>query len=294
MPQHRRISAKLLRNRAPILYHYTRASSLIGIFSHHRLWATNFLSHNDHSELTYGLELALDRIHSELKTATSRPHRRHLEDIRESLAHLPLHQIGAYYASFSENGNLLSQWRAYAGVQGFAIGFRPLISRGRLAFTTPGHGSLSLCRVLYDEQEQARSLDQLLASFEREHSGKRSVDEAVAQIITRASMMKHRGFEEEREWRIMYHPVRISHTDTRELRVRAEGDRLVTYVELVPRTHCKNAEVPRSDLAKLPIDSIICGPSVNISAAMQSLEVLLRQSGYERVRIEISDIPALE
>ena len=32
-----------------------------------------------------------------------------------------LTQGDAYFAAFCEKGNLLSQWRAYAGTQGFAV-----------------------------------------------------------------------------------------------------------------------------------------------------------------------------
>jgi DUF2971 family protein len=271
------------RDKAPdVLYHYTTAVALVGIISGNRLRATNFLSHNDHSELTYGLNFAADQLQATLKRdAHPKPVRRSLTRLTEHLLHLRLEQIGAYYASFSEVGNLLSQWRTYSGTQGFALGFRPYSHGTTLAFRTEADEQLSLCRVLYDEDEQARTLAQLIRSFETRCDEPDFFDSALSELITTASAMKHAGFAEEREWRIMYHPAQMEAADASHFRVLADGSDLVSYIELLPIE------------GVLPIASVVCGPGVYAAAAQQSLKLLLRQSGYKDVEIKVSDIPAL-
>ncbi|HEY0565195.1 MAG TPA: DUF2971 domain-containing protein [Terriglobales bacterium] len=280
----RRVARKLRsRDKAPeVLYHYTTAAALVGIISGKRLRATNFLSHNDHSELTYGLDFATEQLQATLKRgAHPKPVRRSLSRLTDQLLHLRLEQIGAYYASFSEVGNLLSQWRTYSGTQGFALGFRPYSHGTALSFRTEADEELSLCRVLYDEDEQARTLAQLIASFERGCEDPQFFETALSKLITTASAMKHAGFAEEREWRIMYHPAQMEAADANHFRVLADGSDLVSYIELLPIE------------GVLPIASVVCGPGVYVAAAQQSLKLLLRQSGYKDVQIKISDIPAL-
>ena len=79
----------------------------------------------------------------------------------------------------------------------------------------------------------------------------------------------------------MYHPVRLQEADPKQFRIRAEGPELVSYIELLPRA------------GLLPIGTVICGPGVYVTAAMQSLQLLMAQCGYRNVRIKTSDIPAL-
>jgi hypothetical protein len=43
------------------------------------------------------------------------------------LFHTPLHSFGQpFIVSFCEDGDLLSQWRAYGGMSGFSLAFSPL------------------------------------------------------------------------------------------------------------------------------------------------------------------------
>jgi hypothetical protein len=282
-PRRRSIRARRNRDKAPkVLYHYTTAAALVGIVSGNRLRATNFLSHNDHSELTYGLHFAAEQLQATLKhNSHPKPVRRSLARLTEQLLQLRLEHIGAYYASFSEVGNLLSQWRTYSGTQGFALGFRPYARGTALSFRTEADEQLSLCRVLYDEQEQARTLSKLITSFERCCEEPDFFETALSELITTASAMKHAGFAEEREWRIMYHPAQMDAADASHFRVLADGSDLVSYIELLPIE------------GVLPIASVVCGPGVYVAAAQQSLKLLLRQSGYKDVEIKVSDIPAL-
>ena len=258
--------------RAPaVLYHYTSPAALVGILSENRLRATNFLTHNDHSELIYGLDIAAKRLEERLrekKLATKL--RRRFGELLERLQQLRLEDIGAYYASLSENGNLLSQWRTYAGTQGFALGFRAMQKR-ELTFRTEDDAPLELCRVLYDSAEQAKAIDEAIESSTA----------ALDELVGIASAIKHAGFSEEREWRITFHPPRLTEADATMFRIRAEGTDLVSYVELLPRS------------GVLPISCVVCGPGVYVSAARQALQLLLKQSGYRDVEIETSDIPAL-
>jgi hypothetical protein len=107
-----------------------------------------------------------------------------------------------------------------------------------------------------------------------------------------AATVKHPGFEEEQEWRVIFQPLITAeerYHSTQEFVVRVEDFALVTHVEFMP------ADVlPRHGKRgpKLPIKSITCGPNVSMRSTMRALEILLRNNEYDGVKIGKSEIPA--
>jgi len=107
-----------------------------------------------------------------------------------------------------------------------------------------------------------------------------------------AATVKHQGFEEEQEWRVIFQPlitVEEKYHSTEEFVVRVEEEHLVTHVEFMPAK-----VLPHRDGRgpTLPIKSITCGPNVSMRSTMRALEILLRNNGYEGVEILKSEIPA--
>jgi Protein of unknown function (DUF2971) len=262
----------------PLLYHYTHAAALLGILSQNKLRATNYLTHNDSSELVYGLELAV----AETRVILSSRRSARLAALLSALEQLRLEEVGAYYASLSENGNLLSHWRNYSGTQGFALGFRAMRD-GQLQFRATDGNPLLLCPVIYEEEEQRRKMRQFLEEVSEGSVTPASTtqEDDLPRLITLTSTFKHRGFREEREWRIMYHVHYLEDRHCDEIQVLAEGNDLLSFVELLPLG------------GVLPIECITCGPGVYVTAARQALRILLQRSGYQHVKIEVSDIPAV-
>ena len=105
-----------------------------------------------------------------------------------------------------------------------------------------------------------------------------------------AATVKHPGFEEEQEWRVIFQPLITAeekYLSTSAFVVRLEGPEFVTHVEFMPD---KKVLGKRGDL--LPIKSIVCGPNVTMRTAKRAIEILLRNNGYEGVEIRKSEIPA--
>jgi hypothetical protein len=210
--------------------------------------------------------------------------------------------VDAYFAAFCEKGNLLSQWRAYAGTQGFAVEVDPLVIKGELTLTTKAPArNLRLAKVEYDPQRQKQSLrevlDELTETIEKQRGNSSRLQGTLAEFVrvvlsSWAATVKHPGFEEEQEWRVIFQPMitmEERYHSTEEFVIRVEDYALVTHVELMPSKVLPRK--PRQE-PKLPIKSITCGPNVSMRSTVRALEILLRNNGYEGVKILKSEIPA--
>ena len=153
------------------VYHYTSLPGLLGITKNDSIWATNILYLNDSSELHYAKEL----LREELAIFRDNNQEFVLADTFEkSLGHffletfennintlLPSQSIGFFVCSFSEEGDLLSQWRGYSkSGAGFSLGFnlnllKAFVERGRLFIK----------KVIYDRDEQVREIKILLTNL---------------------------------------------------------------------------------------------------------------------------------
>lgn len=101
-----------------VLYHYTTVNGLQGILETNRLWASAAYYLNDSSEVEYGSHLLHDEL-SVWRTANQN-NPCFAADVLQGLDEIfssPLSRISRtstiYVTCFCENGNLLSQWRAY-------------------------------------------------------------------------------------------------------------------------------------------------------------------------------------
>lgn len=98
------------------LYHYTTSKGINGIIQSNNLWATYFQSLNDSTELVYGAGLLVEELDK-------------LADEYGGDVSVLLNKISSYYGehgdtyrnffetyiiSFSEDQDMLSQWRAYS------------------------------------------------------------------------------------------------------------------------------------------------------------------------------------
>ena len=111
------------------LYHYTSQAGLLGIIKDRQIWASNVLFLNDSMEVKYAIQLVQKNINRfGVERRVNQKEIQFLEDFGKKLGifHNRYYQKygGVYTCSFSENGNLLSQWRGYCpDGNGFSIGF---------------------------------------------------------------------------------------------------------------------------------------------------------------------------
>jgi hypothetical protein len=287
----------------PPLFHYTGAHGVRGILNSDRIWASGAQHMNDWMEVVYGYDIMMGTLRS-LVGSGGMPKRSQLvfADVLRAMELPDSPFVDAYFAAFCEKGNLLSQWRAYAGTQGFAVEVDPLVIKGELTLTTKALArNLRLAKVEYDPERQRKGfrelIDELIATVEAQHGNSDRLHGTLAEFVrvvlsSWAATVKHPGFQEEQEWRVIFQPlitIEEKYYSTEEFVIRVEDYALVTHVELMPSKvlphHARQAP-------KLPIKSITCGPNVSMRSTMRALEILLRNNGYEVVQILKSEIPA--
>lgn len=201
----------------PLLAHYTSIGTLERIAQTGEIWFSNPLYMNDVDELRYGMNLGLHavRSHTGLREACPPAHYNALLDAFDALFTTfdSDSAFDVYVFSCSEHDDeigddgLLSMWRGYGGDgNGVAIVFDmgPL-----LAARTP----LLVRQVQYLSYEASEAwMDQKLQQFaqalRRQGGTVESMQAAAEALFERIKLFalftKHRGFHEEREWRIVY------------------------------------------------------------------------------------------
>lgn len=198
-----------------------------------------------------------------------------------------------YLACFCEAGDLLSQWRGYGSSGGFAIGFRtstlsavqPPNSKSRLegiededipeAFRfTPD--PVTLVKVNYGESGIQPVVDDVLERIAPEpvaFPGARGFQQAKTVVFPALASIKHAGFSEEREWRL----IAMGSVGEVASKFRAGAIGVIPYVEL-----------PLPDAA---IEVVVIGPGQNPELRKQGVERLLAEHGHEEVVVRRSESP---
>jgi hypothetical protein len=280
------------------LFHYTTPAGLLGILKSQKIWATEASYLNDAKELHYGLNLAIE----ELKSISTKEECKFIISlIQETIDEIKLPNEETYIACFSEDGDLLSQWKGYAG---FGLGFSiELDSQELLRTKRKGeYFSIAINKVIYNQEKQrsiireetlhfiskAKELISLHPEKSEDISGQAA--SALAYFITNKSIFfKSPAFSEEREWRaIRINPNEdgldlINHRQ--EIKFRASNDSIIPYLELdIGPSAQKTSWV-------LPIKRIISGPKINHERAEKSINLIYREIKTTPPAVEKSAIP---
>jgi hypothetical protein len=247
----------------PILYHYTTQVGLLGILRTNCIWATAAQYLNDSSEYAYGLRLIAEGLCEGGKKAISECEAANLLAIGQSLSPFS----GVCIVSLTSEGDLLGQWRAYAGSSGgFSLGIRSEYLR-----EAAHRQGFYLVRCIYSHADQQQAIAELIQEFRERMttSSKWSLTEqggCVASAMRLAVMLKDNSFAEECEWRLISIPKMIS-----ELEFREGTSTLVPFFKFTLGVD-KNVY----------LDSIRVGPTPHREQAARAAQMLLR-------KLEISD-----
>ncbi|HEV2566731.1 MAG TPA: DUF2971 domain-containing protein [Microvirga sp.] len=199
-----------------IVYHYTDIFAFSEIVRKGNIWASDYRTLNDKTELSFGLSIM------EMSLA----YRAEIPDLEEDLRSEVLEELAlarrggglglyVFSASFCKKGNVLSQWRAYGRQDGIAIGFSRQYLEEKAAaggFVTgpvfyyfeEGHNASALIKsrlpALRSQLKTQESVD-VPKEFQQEIR-----DFGRTRIIRRwlaetAAFIKHPAFAEEVEWR---------------------------------------------------------------------------------------------
>lgn len=289
-----------------IVYHYTDGGGLLGILQNHQLWASASHVLNDEEEIEYGLNVLRAAI-NELRIDDVLP--TEITDRWNTIADSTVFAEslqGCFILSASTDDDSLSQWRNYAGNDGFCIGLNSeLLYPDRAADfqgakTFPGLTTPGWLPVIYNPVEQLRiAKDVLLKSSRNEMDALWNI--VLEQIPTLAKNLeitksledgfdlmrlqrlvacfKHPAFIDEREIRFV-----VSLRDSPRVYYRQASGRLVPYVAL----HSNNRQQPSQP--RLPIASVRSAPTVRNETTLVVTE-MLRSFGYEDVKVDKSSIP---
>jgi hypothetical protein len=199
-----------------VVYHYTSASGLLGIISTGRLWMTDIEFVNDAEELAYARATVLDDLraradklappevdgYADADGSRAEVLRNVATELEQSPQAHPSRTYHVYAACFCENGDLLSQWRAYGGDGGYAIGFRT----AALLEVPTLLESVHFKKVTYGLGGARPYLDAMLeavAPNPTAHPGVQGNFQLMSLVLPTVAAIKHPTFAEEQEWRLL-------------------------------------------------------------------------------------------
>ncbi|WP_031426843.1 DUF2971 domain-containing protein [Flavimarina sp. Hel_I_48] len=298
---------KELHNSASLgetIYHYTSLDSFVSILETQTLFSSNINFLNDRKEYEYGVDLIKEVISGFKKDKQNAQILNLLEN------HLNLiYKSERYITCFSLDGDLLSQWKAYANNgKGVSIGFDTINIEDQ-CFSQIIGGKL----IEYDKERQIKNIksiiSQIILFFE---TNKPNIDweghdynsvivhtilDFLREII---SSFKHPSFQTEKEFRLEYE---INDTwnkhDDEVINFRTTENLIIPYIKLTTQYQDYLQEQRESPdgfpdtfpIKRLPINQIIIGPSLEFKAIKLVLNKLLKKKGYDNIDISSSTIP---
>ena len=212
-----------------------------------------------------------------------------LEDNINTL--FPSKQFSFFVASFSEDNDLLSQWRGYGkNGSGFSLGFS--LSRLR-EYVIKSKFIMRPC--IYKEKDQIDAVRLLLEKTSDQFISEigNSTDKAAtwdeksksiivgffSQFIQLAPLLKHPKFIEEKEWRVI---------------AGLQTDKILSMIKFRPGSHMVipyiDIYLPTED-EHLVVDEIVVGPTNDSLLSIASVELMFRTRNVVNKSVSYSTIP---
>jgi hypothetical protein len=262
------------------------------------------LSHAEYSNDQAEMEQAKDIICSELTRRSSDAFIAQVLSDYEKLAPT----LDAYIFCMSEGSSssggppqdALSQWRAY-GHDGRGVCLTLDTSMlNRLVYNTPG---LRINPVIYQRAIQDRFVNAILDRGLMAHASKALNARGATCVVFATPLMKASGFDEEREWRLIFMPPQVNLQP--QLGFQARRDFMAPYIDL---THlwghlrpimvaiCALRQTlpynpPTVSPPLVPITEVMIGPSGHQMLNVRAITKLLIQAQRVGVAIRQSSIP---
>lgn len=270
------------------LFHYTTPSSAAGIIESKSLWLTKIQYLNDTSELELAISLFKDAINRRSNKLNDKEKSdfliyagRQIDSFRKT---------NICVSSFCENGDLLSQWRAYGSSgSGVALGFS-----GQRLKDLQNRGFLNIWKCIYQpriHEKLAKDLVKILEnSFDvcRQNlnldNWEKTKEDLIGYFNTTflrvAPVFKNEHFEEEKEWRLITTPMKITDKNYRTI----FNDSYVSQVYVVDFE--KQGRENHDFISK-----VIIGPAADPDRISATLFVLVRKDNFGSVSFSPSLIP---
>jgi len=296
-----------LTKRRPLLAHYTSMQVVESLLAEGQIWMSNPLNMNDVQEVGYGIHLALNEIliSALMKTALKDDelHRSFLAALYENYNDYGTREVkDLFVACFSEHeakdfpDGKLSMWRGYGD---FGNGAAIVIDTGNIADEpdTPFIFSEVWYASEPERQSKIRSLIARLAEFVAREGINAEEISGLAHVVFRrvvlaAIFTKHKGFEEEREWRIAYFPDLDKEGTFKEMISYHHGPKGLEPKLKLQLEKDKNKNGIGLNLNEL-IWAIVIGPRIASPLSNHAAETMLRKIGREALtqKLKTSTIP---
>ena len=179
-----------------ILYHYTKIDTLRKILETKKLRGTHYSQLNDWKEIQIGIELLTQALNLWRNSIT--PDK--FDEISQMIADFKSKKEKCYSTSFSTKDDLLSQWRAYTDNHkgGVAIGFYSIDLRNLKS------DQCSLLPCSYTTKDGSLKIPSSIFKIESLNpKGTRIIDTGLPELIQIMTSIKHYGYFEEQEWRLV-------------------------------------------------------------------------------------------
>jgi Protein of unknown function (DUF2971) len=255
----------------PIVYYYCSVDAFIKIVTNKSLRLTNLFFLNDSQEFVW----LRNKAHCFVKTqAQKHPDEfgyQYLETLLEQEW-----QREIYCACFSEQPDLLSQWRAYGeDGKGFAIGFS---TRHLQVLCKSFQGAFA--NVIYDDEQQNVLVEEAFDLPPNLCDGEDpTIEEGSGTILRRiseaASRCKSKTFSEEIEWRLVCELHSASGTQFMERR-----GVITPYIE-IPLVEGDSYRKRGNE----PIKEIYFGPKNTAREQEYAVALMLANAGFKRVKV---------
>lgn len=277
------------------IYHYCSTSGFFNILRNQCLWLTEASFTNDAWEnriLDPVFEQALEELADDGEIERAR-----MDTARDLYYHHSACFI--YLGCFSEEGDILPQWRSYADDgQGFAIGFSSRemdFDCSTVHLNADFANKYYLKKVIYMREEYGEQFLPLAKNWIRmrltrgRHLNDREIRRAIADDAAFSSLRyycKDASFASEKELRALWLPVLLKDQEGhmaagnrkayRQIRFRPEASRLVPYTEM--------------PFAKSAVREVVLGPKNDMKDHLDILKMFLAANGYDdrNVRLRIS------
>lgn len=291
-------------NARPILAHYTAISTIESILRNRELWLSHPLLMNDHEEMRWGLIEGNKQFmtHRGLEEAcgTVVRHRKLLSCFEERFTQFStVYAYNIFIGCFCQHrpddqDGLLSMWRAYganAGGAALVVDTSKLIPKD--------DSPLLLHPVTYSSTENRRAwidnkLNQLSETIFKLKPEDNLLDAAAHAFMERLKIFsiftKHKGFEEEREWRLAYLSDRdLNDTYKAMIGYAVIGNGIQPKLKLKLNRQSNDVQADLSDI----VTDILLGPTVGAPLSVMAMRLMLKTLGEDRLaeRITTSTTP---
>ena len=298
------------------LVHYTSATVAREIIEKEELWLRKTIFMNDYSEIKYGKQCLenllnepeiIDKLNNLLKNFPIQVNNNNL-DILKRVYYNFVNNVEkrTYISCLSEHLpdedaiGRLSMWRAYGNSSGIALVINPRFLEkeatilGNLFITVP---------VIYSEENFKKIFIKILENIEKYIDRIKELNINITQIYNNIALimyiyvisLKHIGFWEEREWRII-----LSHLSDENLSfvpqkiLKRTIENIKGNPEVIYKINLKKFSFINPSGESL-LEKIIIGPTANSEILIESFSEMLKNKGFNDKKIKnmitVSNIP---